>query len=86
MHYLYFSTSDYQIATRYLHAIVTSAHLHCLKEGVNTVSPQFVRAGSKGTNVQTGKDRSFTSERLVKIVLIDRVSTNKYGVGDILER
>ena len=35
--------------------------------------------------MQTGKDRSFTTERLVKIVLIARVSCNKYGVGDILE-
>ena len=33
----------------------------------------------------TGKDRSFTIERLVKIVLIARVSSNKYGVGDTLE-
>ena len=35
--------------------------------------------------MQTGKDRCFTTERLVKIVLIARVSSNKYGVGDILE-
>ena len=51
---------------------------------VNTVSPKFVRASSKGTNVQTGKDRCFTTEILVKIVLIGRVSSNKYGVGAIL--
>ena len=52
---------------------------------MNTVSPKFVRASSKGTNVQTGKNRSFTTERLVKIVFIARVSSNKYGVGDMLE-
>ena len=51
---------------------------------MNTVSPKFVRASSKGTNVQTGKDRYFTTERLVKIALIGRVSSNKYGVGAIL--
>ena len=44
---------------------------------VNTVSPKFVRASSKGTNVQTVKI-SYTTERLVKIVLIARVSCNKY--------
>ena len=53
--------------------------------GVNTVSPKFVRASTKGTNVQTGKDRSFTTERLVNIILIASVSSNKYGIGDILE-
>ena len=36
--------------------------------------------------MQTGKDSSFTPERLVKIVLIARVSSNKYDVGDILEK
>ena len=36
--------------------------------------------------MQTGKDHSFTTERLVKIVLIARVSSNIYGVCDILER
>ena len=36
--------------------------------------------------MQTGKDRSFTTERLVKIVLIGRVSSYKYGVGAILRR
>ena len=35
--------------------------------------------------MQTGKDRSLTTERLVKIVLIVRVSSNKYGVGNTLE-
>ena len=35
--------------------------------------------------MQTGKDRSFTTERLVKIVLIACVSSNKHGVGDTLE-
>ena len=35
--------------------------------------------------MQTGKDRSCTTERLVKIVLIARVSSNKYGIGDTLE-
>ena len=34
--------------------------------------------------MQTGKDRYFTTERLVKIVLIGRVSSYKYGVGAIL--
>ena len=64
----------------------STAHLHCLERivGVNTVSTKFVRASSKGTNVQTGKYRSFT-ERLVKIVLIASLSSNKDGVGDILE-
>ena len=51
---------------------------------VNTVSPKFVRASSKGTNVQTGKDRCFTTERLVKIVLIGRVSSNNMASGLIL--
>ena len=36
--------------------------------------------------MHTGKDSSFTIERLVKIVLIARVSSNKYGVGAILRR
>ena len=36
--------------------------------------------------MHTGKDSSFTIERLVKIVLITRVSSNKYGVGAILRR
>ena len=36
--------------------------------------------------MHTGKDSSFTIERLVKIVLITRVSSNKYGVGAILPR
>ena len=35
--------------------------------------------------MQTGKDHSFTTERLVKIVLIARASSNKYGVRDTLE-
>ena len=35
--------------------------------------------------MQTGKDHSFTIERLVKIVLIARVCSNKYGVRDTLE-
>ena len=52
---------------------------------MNTVSPEFVRAVSKGAIVQTGKDHSFTPQRLVKIVLIAHVSSNKYGIGDTLE-
>ena len=36
--------------------------------------------------MHTGKDSSFTIERLVKIVLITRMSSNKYGVGAILRR
>ena len=35
--------------------------------------------------MQTGKDHLFTTERLVKIVLIAHVSSNIYGVRDILE-
>ena len=35
--------------------------------------------------MQTGKDRLCTTGRLVKIVLIAHVSSNKYGVEDILE-
>ena len=45
------------LCNRYLSNI---AHLHTLLERivrVNTVSPKFVIASSKGTNVQTGKDR-----------------------------
>ena len=45
--------------------------------GVNTVSPKFAQASSKRINVRTGNDRSFTTERLVKIVLIASVSSNK---------
>ena len=35
--------------------------------------------------MQTGKDHIFTTERLLKIILIARVSSNKYGVGNIHE-
>ena len=35
--------------------------------------------------MQTGKDHVFTTERLLKIVLIARVSSDKYGVGNIPE-
>ena len=45
---------------------------------MNTVH-QSLSELSKETNVQTDKDHSFTTERLVKIVLIARVSSNKYG-------
>ena len=84
-----FPSRNYKIATcvTYMQALPLHSSFTLLEGtvGVNTVSPKFVRASSKGTNVQTGKDLCFTIERLVKVVLIARVSSNKYGVGDILE-
>ena len=39
----------------------------------------------KGTNVQTGKDHSSTTERLVKIMLIARVSIINMASGIYLK-
>ena len=83
-----FPPRDYQLATcvTYMQCLPLYCSLTLLERTVrvDTVSPKFVRASSKGSNVQTGKDSYFTTERLVKIVLIGRVSSYKYGVGAIL--